>query len=172
MGFLRDSRPARACLAALAGALICASAALLGAGAGEASQPQRCGAAETRAAVAAFARAFNRGDYETLDSLFAMPPTFRWFSSNPPGERIGPAAKRRPTLIRYFRGRRSVGDRLGLISFRFNGNWGGHGNFETTMRRSVPTFRGGDWFTLGAKGAIFCEGDANRFAVLTLGMPE
>ncbi len=116
--------------------------------------------------------AFNRGDDERLEDLFAQAPAFQWYSSSAPGKRENPKARNRGTLIDYFRRRNEVGDRLGLLSFQFSGNWGGHGNFGLVLRRSVPGFRNGDWLRVNAKGTASCDGDSVQFVVMTLGPPE
>jgi hypothetical protein len=134
--------------------------------------PSACTGAQTRSAVSIFVTAYNKGDYETLDGLFAMPSAFQWYSSYRPGSRLGAKAKRRDNLISYFRGRHRAGDRLGLTSFQFNGSSNGYGNFGIGLRRVLPGFRDGDWFRTGAKGAALCEGETVQLVVMTLGGPE
>ena len=163
----------RIALAAAAVAGIAALIALTGRP-GDATARPACASAETRAALASFVDAHNRGDSERLDSLFAEEPGFEWYSTSAPGERLGQEAKRRRTLIRYFERRHAAGDRFVLRSFGFNGNaaghGGGYGNFEMRLRRRVPGFRRGDWFRSWGKGAAICGGgDSVRFIVISLG---
>lgn len=131
----------------------------------------RCTPAQVRSALTAFVRAFNRGDYPALDALFAQEPQFEWFSSDRPGRRIGLAAKNRGTLIRYFEARHARFDRLGLLSFRFNGNSRRWANFELRGRRSAADYRSGRWFRVMAKGAAICGDVGTRFIVLTFSGP-
>jgi hypothetical protein len=116
--------------------------------------------------------AFNAGDYRRLDALFVGPSWFRWYSSSSPGERFDPQAQRRNTLIAYFRARHLQRDRFRLVSFKFNGNSLGYGNFIWKMTRSAGDFRAGSWFTVEAKGAALCEGASTRFIVMSVGAPE
>lgn len=118
-----------------------------------------------------FIKAFNAGDYESLDAQFAQPPDFHWYSSPGPGRRLI-KARDRDRLVDYFRSRHQVKDRLGLISFQFNGDSGSYGNFGLEMRRSTANFRDGAWFRLNAKGSLICRQESTQFIVLTLGVPE
>ena len=130
-----------------------------------------CAAVEVRSAVVSFVTAFNRGDYERLDALFAEEPKFEWYSSPRPGLRLGRSARRRSTLIPYLRARHKAGDRFDLTSFGFNGNSPRYGNFEMDVRRSSPEFRHGKWFEALSKGAAICDGDSVEFIVMSHGGP-
>jgi hypothetical protein len=163
----------RIALAAAAVAGIVALIALTGRP-GDATARSACASAEIRVALASFVDAHNRGDSGRLDSLFAEEPEFEWYSTSSPGERLGQEARRRRTLIRYFRRRHAAGDRFDLRSFGFNGNSAGHGggyrNFEMRMRRRVEGYRQGEWFRSWGKGAAVCgDGDPARFIVISLG---
>jgi hypothetical protein len=156
--------------------LAAAIAAVVGLGGGSTSTAAQiarstCTAAQAQSTVSAFVTAYNRGDLEALDSIFASSPAFRWYSSNRPGTRVGSEARRRDNLIGYFRGRHRAGDRLGLVSFQFNGNSNAYGNFGLAMRRALPRFRGGDWFRTEAKGAALCTGADTRLIVMSIGGP-
>jgi hypothetical protein len=131
-----------------------------------------CEAQPTRAALGDFVRAFNAGDYRRLNALFAGPSWFRWYSSNAPGQRLRADAQNRATLIRYFRSRHRKADRLRLVSFRFNGNSNGYGNFIWKMRRSAADFRSGAWFKIESKGTALCRDENVSFIVMSLGAPE
>ena len=128
-----------------------------------------CTSAQVRAALASFVSAFSAGEYRRLNGLFAAPMWFRWYSSSRPGERVGAAAQRRATLVGYFRSRHASRDQLRLVSFKFNGNTLGYGNFVFKMKRSAADFREGAWFTVEAKGAALCEGASTRFIVMSVG---
>jgi hypothetical protein len=131
-----------------------------------------CTAGRTRAALVEFVRAFNAGNYHRLNALFAAPLQFRWYSSTAPGKRLAAKAQTRATLIRYFRGRHRQADRLRIVSFQFNGNSHGYGNFEWKLRRSAADFHNGAWFSIDAKGAALCRSTSVRFIVMSLGAPE
>ena len=150
--------------------LVAVTACVTSAGAG--IDVRDCSKGETRSALVSFVRAFNAGDYRRLNASFADASWFRWYSSNPPGQRRDPQAQQRGTLIRYFRTRHAQHDRFRLVSFTFNGDSGGYANFVWKMRRSASDFRGGAWFTAEAKGAAICDGPDLRFIVMSLGGPE
>lgn len=128
--------------------------------------PSSCSAKDVHSILLSFTSAFNRGDSEELDEIFAQKPDFQWYSTD---GRIGRAAKQRDTLIPYFHRRHTKGERLGAASFRFTGNSPHYGNFEMTMRRSVPSIRGGDWVRIPGKGAAVCAGDSSRLIVMSFG---
>jgi hypothetical protein len=130
------------------------------------SGPSDCSAREVRSVLVSFSSAFNRGDPEELDRIFAPKPDFQWYSTD---GRIGKAAKRRDTLISYFHRRHVKGERLGVAGFRFTGNSRHYGNFEMTMRRSVPSIRGGDWVRIPGKGAAVCNDGSNQLIVMSFG---
>lgn len=137
-----------------------------------AATTSHCTGAVTREAIVSYIAAFNHGDYESLDAQFAPPADFEWYSSGRPGQRLGSKSHDRDTLLGYFRARHRAGDRLGLVSFGFNGDSGRYGNFELELRRSATNFRDGEWFRLIGKGALICSADSTQFIVMTLGGPE
>src|ERR1044072_9142813 len=106
-------------LASIAVAVVAAYAAQSSANANK--RASSCSQEETRRALNSFVVAFNRGDYAALDLLFAQSPAFRWYSSSEIGQRIGAAAKRRGTLIPYFRSRHARQDRPRLLGLYFPG---------------------------------------------------
>jgi hypothetical protein len=115
-----------------------------------------CTATEVRALVTSFIRAFNRGETEQLDSLFAGEPDFQWYSTGPPGTRLRTAAMDRSSLIRYFGGRHARAEHLTLRTFRFNGNTSApkpYGNFVFTLTRKARDLRPTRFH---GKGAAHC----------------
>jgi hypothetical protein len=136
------------------------------AGTSVASPPSHCTGPALRATLVTFSASLNRGDFAALDAVFAEKPDFQWYSTD---HRVGQAAKRRDTLIPYFERRHSKGERLGLARFRFTGNSPRYGNFEMTMRRSIPSVRGGRWLPVPGKGAAVCEGGSIRLIVMSFG---
>jgi hypothetical protein len=146
------------------------SVCLLPAQSSVAADVSHCTEEPTRAAVLSFIKAFNQGNYESLDTQFAQPPDFEWYSSVRPSRFIGPA--KRDHLVDYFRARHQLDDRLGLISFQFNGDSGKYGNFGLKLRRSVDNFRHGAWFRINAKGSLICADGSTQLTVVTLGPPD
>ena len=130
-----------------------------------------CTSTQTRSALRSFVAAFNAGDYRRLDSLFAGPQWFHWYSSGGPGLRIDPAARNRTTLVGYFRARHAQRDRFRLGSVTFNGSSLGYGNFVFAGQRSAADYRGGAWLAVAGKGATLCEGATVKLAVLSVGGP-
>jgi hypothetical protein len=130
----------------------------------------RCDAAALRTKLTAFVRAYNNGDFGTLDALFSR-KHFAWYSSGGPGVRVLGAAKARATLIAYFRQRHGLGDRLRLRSYRFNGYEAQRqvGHFALSLSRRADDFLRGRWSRVAAKGALDCARPSITFAVLSLG---
>ena len=125
-----------------------------------------CGRADTRGVLRSFVGAFNGGSFAKLDALFAPEPAFQWYSSPAPGRRLGAEAKRRDTLIPYFRRRHREGDEFRLLAFDWNGKSAHWSNFSFEMRRSEP--RDG-WFRTEGKGAAVCDDGEPSLIVLTFG---
>ena len=102
-----------------------------------------CTSGEVEKLVKAFIRAFNNGDLERLDRIFAREPEFRSYATDPPGKRHAPIAWDRATLIRYFAQRHAIREHLQLRSYRFRGNtvavppWG---NFDVELLRRARNF--------------------------------
>jgi hypothetical protein len=130
-----------------------------------------CKGGEVRAAIVSFTRAFDRGDYESLDSLFAQPPEYQWYTTPGPGRVLAKGARGRASLISYFEARHARRDRLHLTEFQFNGNAPHWGNFGFAMRHSAAGFMGGRPFPQGGKGAAICDSAGIRFIVFTFGEP-
>jgi hypothetical protein len=130
----------------------------------------RCDVAALRRILDAFIRAYNRGDLRRLDGLFSR-ERFVWYSSASPGTRLLPIAASRETLLPYLRRRHVRGDRLRVLTYRFNGYEHARalGHFELTGRRKADDYADGDWFDFGAKGALDCSKPPVAFAVLSLG---
>ena len=68
-------------------------------------QAPNCTAEAARALVRRFVGDYNTGRLAKIDRLWAPAGRFQWYSSSPPGARLGPRAYDRTTLINYFRGR-------------------------------------------------------------------
>ncbi len=131
------------------------------------SSPARaCTDATVRTLVIRFLQAFNLGDQPTLQQLWAeQGDGFDWYSTDAPGQRIRSAAKDRAGLERYFAVRHAAGESLRLISFQFNGNAGGYGNFQYALIRRAddlpPTAYTG-------KGAAICGPTGSMLGVWSM----
>lgn len=128
-----------------------------------------CTAGETHVTFTRFVVAYNVGDTATLDALFAREPDFAWYSSGLPGSRLHAAAFKRATLMAYFRARHASGDRLRLVSFRFNSVSGGLGHFSFVLNRRARDYRFGRWFKVVGKGALSCTLVPKAFVVVSVG---
>jgi hypothetical protein len=71
-----------------------------------------CGAATTKTLIHEFIRAYAAGRVASIDRLWAPEPRFQWFSTGPPGARLGKKAYERATLAGYFRSRVRAHERL------------------------------------------------------------
>jgi len=80
---------------------------------GASSATQSCDRQSVEDLVRSFVRAYNRGDTEKLDSMWANEPDFEWYSVSP-GERERDDAYDRESLIPYFEERHQLEDRLRL----------------------------------------------------------
>jgi hypothetical protein len=121
-----------------------------------AEQPVACTGPEVEQLTNRFIGAFNAGDLEALDNIFAHEPDFEWYSTLAPGERLTPLANDRASLIPYFRDRHALGEQLVLRSFTFNGNDPGsrpYGNFVYRLTRSADDLAPTPYH---GKGASLC----------------
>jgi len=80
-----------------------------------ADETSPCTIRQTRSAVSSVVAAFNQGDSEGLEALFAPEPFFRWYSSPGPGRRWI-KARQRAALVPYFESRYAHDDKLHLLS--------------------------------------------------------
>lgn len=124
-----------------------------------------CVAAEVQRLVEDFIDAFNRGDHERLERLFATRDGFKWYSTEGPGARLRADAYDRATLISYFARRHEQREQLRLQLFRFQANSGGYGHFSYRLVRSVDGFA----IPYRGKGAAICDDDVSVIAVWSMG---
>ncbi len=129
----------------------------------------RCDAAAARATLAAFVRAFNRGDARRVDALFSR-EYFVWFSSGRAGPRLREEASRRETVPAYVRARHRRSDTIVLRTVTFNGYDASRilGHFGLTGTRRAADANGGRTFAFEGKGALDCH-RPGPIAVLSLG---
>jgi hypothetical protein len=143
-------------------------AAAMFASAPTASAGEPCDERGTRELVARFITAFNRGDVNRLDRLFARGMWWRWYAvGTAPGKRIQKAAYNRTTLTKYFRTRHRQRERLQLLSFQYVGRWDGYGHFQYELLRSAADMRAPQPRTYVGKGAMSCW--TGRLAVWGMG---
>jgi hypothetical protein len=130
----------------------------------------RCDVAALKANMAAFVRAYNRGNYRLLDRLFSR-EGFVWYFAFGPDRNLRGAKQNRETLIPYFRARHRSGDRLEITSFRFNGyeRERDRGHFQFEGRRRADDIRDGEWVLMGGKGGLDCSQRAVTIALLLVG---
>jgi hypothetical protein len=132
-----------------------------------------CTRPEVGQLIARFIRAFNAGDLRQLDSLFApedhdgdlLTPSFQWYSTGSPGRRLGTAAGRRSTLIRYFARRHAARERLTLLSWSGGAMAFGYAHFAFRVIRRARDTRPKE---LPGKGAAVCVGRYARIAVWSM----
>jgi hypothetical protein len=77
-----------------------------------------CDANSATSLVRSFVVAFNHGRAVEAGKAWAREPAFQWFSSNPPGKRLGSAAYDRSSLTAYFRSRARVHELLKITRFK------------------------------------------------------
>lgn len=91
-----------------------------------------CTADATKSLVRTFIAAYGGGRVRAADRLWAPEPRFEWFSTGPPGARLGRRAYVRSTLRRYFAERVRVHERIRLVEL--------HADHDP--RRDIVNFRG------------------------------
>ena len=142
--------------------------------------PGPCTAAETRAVVFAFARAWTTGNVAEANRLVVPEPHFRWLGAGPPGGRSGARAIDRFSLGAFIRARHKHHERLTIKTFKFHGSdlrgkegdlrgIEGLGHFEfTAVRLSDDQPSGADPLRPG-KGSIICTLARPMIAVWSVG---
>jgi hypothetical protein len=71
-----------------------------------------CTASAAKMLVRTFVRRYDTGDVAAAMHLWAPEPFFQWFSTGPPGARLGASAYQRDTLAGYLRARVHAHERL------------------------------------------------------------
>lgn len=106
--------------------------------------PQPCTRRRVARVVKAFVSAYNRGDAERLERIWAQEPHFEWYFVE--GERHSGDAQNRSTLGSYFAARHALNDRLRLRSLRVapRGDDGSFGfGFRLTRTSNQGSAEGG-----------------------------
>lgn len=105
--------------------------------------------------VKTFLRAFNKGKSGQLDELVAAEPDFEWYSVA--GERTGAEAEDRSTLIRYFRSRHRLEERLLLVRLKIGEERGWHGGYDFFFKLRRSSSDAGSEGVYRGKGAASCS---------------
>lgn len=110
---------------------------------------------EARPIVDRFVRAFNRGDLDELDSLFAQESDgWSWYAvGDRAGRRSLVAAKNRLNLIAYFDQRHRQHESLRIVDFNENSG----GNFDLALVRRADDLADGRPVRRLGKGRVICE---------------
>lgn len=116
---------------------------------------QPCSDQAVHELVQRFVATFNAGSRDALDQIWAKVGSgFDWYSTDAPGQRIGPPAHDRSTLGAYFATRHAEHETLRLTQFQYNGIGGSYANFQYHLLRTAnglpPTRYVG-------KGAVYCD---------------
>ncbi|MFN2587767.1 MAG: nuclear transport factor 2 family protein [Actinomycetota bacterium] len=103
-----------------------------------------------------FVGAYNDGDIDRLDELFAPEPDFEWYTVSR-GAREEITAYDRGALPPYFSRRHRAGDHLKLLDLVVSEERGWHGGFDFSFRlvRSSDQRRAEGWYH--GKGAADCR---------------
>lgn len=125
-----------------------------------ASQLVACTEVRVQAVIAQFIDAFNAGDAQRLDRLFAPLGDFLWYSVD------GRPYTDRTTLVDHLQQEHRDGVQLRLARSRFTGNSNGYGHFELYLVRTTNEGVAG----YDGKGAAICHADgADVIAVWGMG---
>lgn len=152
----------RKCGAALAALLV-----VLPAPAGSAEAP--CGRAEARAIVRGFVDAFNRGDVDHLDRMWAREPDFFWLFDSADTARRSELSEDRVTLPHYFRQRALFGDQLHLRSLSVRWQRGWHAAWGVSFELHRVSDEPGVSGRYHGKGAVTCGNEGQLLHAWAMG---
>ena len=117
-----------------------------------------CSRFEVRSLVHTFVEAYNRGDVEYLEKIWAQEPDFFWYFVDSDVLRRGEAlSKDRTTLAAYFTQRSMFADRIKVAELNVAWERGWHGAWDITfeaVRRSDEAGASGRYH---GKGAAECQ---------------
>lgn len=105
--------------------------------------------------VREFVAAYNDGDVDRLDELFAPEPDFEWYTVSR-GAREEITAYDRAALAPYFARRHSVGDHLKLLDLHVREARAWHGGFDFSFRLMRSSDQRGAEGRYHGKGAADC----------------
>ena len=133
------------------------AAALPPAGLAGAALEPKCSRSEVRDLVRDFVDAYNRGDVDRLEQMWAQEPDFFWYFVQDDASRRGALSERRETLILYFVERSMYADHLRLrdLSIRWERGWHGAWDiaFKVTRTSDDPNAAG----RYHGKGMATCQ---------------
>lgn len=128
-----------------------------------------CRASEARAIVRYFVEAFNRGDVDVLDRIWAQEPDFFWFFDNSDALQRSELSEERAALTSYFRRRALLGDQLHLreLSVRWQRSW--HGAWGVVFELHRVSDDPGVSGRYHGKGAVTCGGEGKLLHAWAMG---
>lgn len=131
-----------------------------------------CDEPAARATLDQYLRAFNRGDFAALETLFAQAPTFVWYTVAPPKGRSSAGPNGRASLIAYFQARHARGEKLGLLRFRYGGTQQRDGAIQAGFSGYLSR-RAGDLrpSRRGFKAVLRCTPEDREIIVVSIGGP-
>lgn len=120
----------------------------------------KCSRSEIRDFLTTFVDAYNRGDVDYLDQIWADEEHFFWYSDDADVLRRGPLSEDRKTLPVYFSERSLFGDQLhlGKLSIRWERGWHAAWGISFKLHRTsdqpgaTGAYRGKAAATCGADG--------------------
>ncbi len=128
-----------------------------------------CRPAEARAIVRGFVEAFNRGDADYLDRMWAPEPDFFWFFDQADVLRRSQLSEDRTTLPLYFQQRALLGDQLHLrgLSVRWQRGW--HAAWGVAFELDRVSDQPGVTGRYHGKGAVTCGDEGQLLHAWTMG---
>jgi hypothetical protein len=128
-----------------------------------------CRPAEARAIVRGFVEAFNRGDVDYLDRMWAQEPDFFWFFDSADVLRRSELSEDRASLPHYFRQRALLGDQLHLraLSARWQRGW--HAAWGVSFRLHRVSDQPDVSGNYHGKGAVTCGDEGQLLHAWTMG---
>ena len=128
-----------------------------------------CRAAEARAIVRGFVEAFNRGDVDYLDRMWAPEPEFFWFFDSADPARRSELSEDRATLPQYFRQRALMGDQLHLRDLGVRWQRGWHAAWGVSFELHRVSDDPGAAGLYHGKGAVTCGDDGQLLHAWAMG---
>jgi hypothetical protein len=153
------------------------------AGAGLAASPNSpalCTRAETAASVLEFVTAFNAGDRQRLNRVFADAPMFKWYSVTRPASHDHFVAHSKAALLPYFAERHARNEGQAIMHVRYGGTSrtpvGNRsylvGNFSYRLLRWADDIGDGRPELYFGKGVVRCTSRGARLMVWSMGTPS
>lgn len=128
-----------------------------------------CRPAEARAIVRGFVEAFNRGDIDYLDRMWAPEPDFFWFFDGADPTRRSELSEDRATLPLYFRQRALLGDQLHLRALGVRWQRGWHAAWGVSFELHRISDQPGVTGLYHGKGAVTCSDEGQLLHAWAMG---